>query len=110
MPMQGKRHFMDARGLLLTGVQPKCGKTVACAGLAGVLNELGFQAQAMKPLSFQPPVTVRRGYEQAFFDRVIPPLQMVDVFSSESAHTLPPVDYQRVIEACRKRTYPYILE
>lgn len=108
--MQSKRHFMDARGLLLTGVQPKCGKTVACAGLAGVLNDLGFQAQAMKPLSFQPAVSIRRGYEQAFFDRVIPPLQMVDVFSAESAQALAPVDYQRVIEACRKRTYPYILE
>jgi dethiobiotin synthetase len=108
--LTNKRHFMDARGLLLTGAHPKSGKTIACAGLAGVLNELGFQAQAMKPLSFQPTVSIRRSYEQAFFDRVVPPLQMVEVFSAESAQTLAPVDYQRLIEACRKRIYPYILE
>jgi dethiobiotin synthetase len=101
---------MDTRGLLVTGTHAKSGKTVACAGLAGVLNELGFQAQAIKPLSFQPGMSVRKGYEQAYFDRVVPPNQIVDVFSVESAQALTAVDYQRLIEACRKRVYPYILE
>jgi dethiobiotin synthetase len=104
------RHPMDTRGLLVTGAHAKCGKTVACAGLAGVLNELGFQAQAIKPLSFQPRLSVRKAYEQAYFDRIVPPNQIVDVFSVESAHVLAPVEYQRLIEACRKRVYPYILE
>jgi dethiobiotin synthetase len=101
---------MDARGMVVTGTHAKCGKTIACAGLAGVLNDLGFHAQAMKPLAFQPRVSLRRGYEQSFFDRVIPPLQMVDVVTSESPRAVSPMEYQRLMEACRKRVYPYLLE
>jgi dethiobiotin synthetase len=104
------RNPMDARGLIVTGTHPKCGKTIACAGLAGVLNELGFHAQAMKPLAFQPRVSLRKGYEQAFFDRVIPPWQMVDVLTAEAPRDVTPVSYQRLLEICRKRVYPYLLE
>ncbi len=104
------RNPMDARGLIVTGTHPKCGKTVACAGLAGVLNELGFHAQAMKPLAFQPEVSLRKGYEQAFFDRIIPPLQHVDVLTTEAPRSVNPVAYQRLLETCRKRVYPYLLE
>jgi len=104
------RNPMDARGLIVTGTHPKCGKTVASAGLAGVLNELGFHSQAMKPLVFQPRTSVRGCYEQAFFDRVIPPWQMVDVVAAESPRGVSPMDYQRLLETCRKRVYPYLLE
>lgn len=98
------------RGLLVTGAHARCGKTIAAAGLAGVLNDLGFHAQAIKPLSFQPGMSVRKGYEQAFFDRIITPLQSVELFSAESPSTLGQIEWQRLLEVCRKRVYPYILE
>lgn len=104
------RNLTGARGLVVTGTHAKCGKTIACAGLAGILNELGFSAQAIKPFSFQPTVTIRSGYEQAFFDRVIRPVQPVEVFAKESALQVSNVDWQRLLEACRKRVYPYLLE
>lgn len=104
------RNMMDARGMIITGTHPKCGKTIAAAGLAGVLNELGFHAQALKPLAFQPKVSLRRGYEQAFFDRVIPSMQMLDVLTAETPRAVSPIEYQRLLEACRKRVYPYLLE
>ncbi|MCE3234515.1 MAG: hypothetical protein K0Q50_695 [Vampirovibrio sp.] len=104
------RNPMDTRGIIVTGAHPKCGKTIAAAGLAGVLTDLGFQTQAIKPLSFQPSLSIRKGYEQTFFDRVIPPYQAVDVFSAESPTLLKPTEWQHLLEICRKRIYPYILE
>ncbi len=104
------RNPMDTRGLLVTGAHPKSGKTVACAGLAGVFDELGFPTQAIKPLSFQPMLSIRKGFEQTFFDRVIPPRQAIEVFSAESPLALKPLEWQHLIEICRKRIYPYILE
>jgi len=104
------RNPMDARGLIVTGTHAKCGKTVACAGLASVLHDLGFHTQALKPLAFQPKVSLRRGYEQAFFDRIIPAMQMTDVLTAEAPRGISPIEYQRLIEICRKRVYPYLLE
>ena len=104
------RNPMDARGLIVTGTHAKCGKTIACAGLAAVLHDLGFNAQALKPLAFQPKITLRRAYEQAFFDRVIPSMQVMDVLTAESPRGVSPIEYQRLIEICRKRVYPYLLE
>jgi dethiobiotin synthetase len=104
------RNPMDARGLIVTGTHAGCGKSVACAGLAGVLNELGFHTQAMKPLAFLPEISMRKGYEQAFFDRVVPPLQMVDLLTADAPRAVTPVEYQRLVEICRKRVYPYLLE
>lgn len=100
----------DTRGLIVTGTHSRCGKTVACAGLAGILNDLGFQIQAIKPLYFLPPVSLRKGYEQAYFDRLRPPLQAVDVFSVESSYVMSKMDWQRLLDTCNKRVYPYILE
>jgi len=104
------RNPMDARGLIVTGTHAGCGKSVACAGLAGALNELGFHPQAMKPLAFLPEISMRKGYEQAFFDRVVPPLQMVDLLTADAPRAVTPVEYQRLVEICRKRVYPYLLE
>lgn len=104
------RNPMDARGLIVTGTHTKCGKTVACAGLASVLHDLGFHTQALKPLAFQPKVSLRRGYEQAFFDRIIPTMQVMDVLTAESPRGVSPIEYQRLVEICRKRVYPYLME
>jgi dethiobiotin synthetase len=102
--------LLDARGLLVTGAFAQCGKTVACAGLAGVLNHLGFTAQAIKPFSFQPEVSIRGGYEQAFFDRLNPPRQSLKLFSKPSALKVTSQDWRQLQETCRKRVYPYLLE
>jgi dethiobiotin synthetase len=107
--VSGKRP-QDAHGLIVTGTQARCGKTVLCAGLVGVLRELGFRAQAIKPLAFLPPLTIRRSFEQTYFDRLSPPLQPVDTLSAESPHAIEVRDWRRLIELCRKRAHPYILE
>ncbi|WP_373532015.1 dethiobiotin synthase [Vampirovibrio sp.] len=107
---QPDRNLLDARGLLVTGTHAQCGKTVVCAGLAGVLNDLGFTAQAIKPFSFQPEVTIRGGYEQAFLDRLNPPRQALDLFSKPSPLKMSKQDWQQLQEICRKRIYPYLLE
>lgn len=107
---QEDRNLLDARGLLVVGTHPKCGKSVASAGLAGVLNELGFTVQAIKPFCFQPEVTVRNGYEQAFFDRLNPPRQPLELLAKPSPWQVTAGDWQYVQELCRKRVYPYILE
>jgi dethiobiotin synthetase len=104
------RNPMDTRGLLVSGTHSKCGKSIACAGLAGVFNELGFPTQAIKPLSFQPKLSIRKSYEQAFFEKVIPPLQSIEGFSEESPLDIKPTQWQQLIEFCRKRIHPYILE
>jgi hypothetical protein len=100
----------DTRGLIVTGTHARCGKTVACAGLVGVMSGLGFKVQAIKPMSFLPTVSLRKGCEQAYFDRLNPPLQPVDGFSVDSPYSVTKLDWQRLIEGCRKRVYPYLLE
>jgi dethiobiotin synthetase len=105
-----KKGLHDTRGLIITGTHPRCGKTVAATGLSGVLNHLGFQIQAIKPLSFLPSISLRKGYEQAYFDRLNAPLQAVEVFTAESPQTLTNMDWQRLMDACRRRVYPYLLE
>lgn len=107
---QPDRNMLDARGLLVTGTHARCGKTVVSAGLAGVLSDLGFSAQAIKPFSFQPEVTIRCGYEQAFFDRLNSPIQHLDLFSKPSPLKVTTMDWRQLQETCRKRVYPYILE
>lgn len=107
---QPDRNLLDARGLLVAGTHSRCGKSVACAGLAGVLNDLGFTVQAIKPFSFQPEVTIRDGYEQTFFDRLNPPKQPLELFSKPSPWKVTAGDWQHLQELCRKRVYPYILE
>lgn len=98
------------KGILLTGTQPRCGKTVACAGIVGTLGQLGFRMQAIKPLEFLPPVAVRKAHEQAFFDRLIPPQEHLELLAAESAHRVDHLLWERYLEACRKRVYPYLLE
>jgi dethiobiotin synthetase len=107
---QPDRNLLDARGLLVTGTHAQCGKTVVCAGLAGVFNSLGFTAQAIKPFSFQPEVTIRGGYEQAFFDRLNPPRQSIELCSKPSPLKVTAQDWRQLQETCRKRVYPYLLE
>ena len=109
-PRYFEKGLHDSRGLIVTGTHAKCGKTVAAAGLAGVLNSLGFKVQAIKPLSFLPEVSIRKGVEQHFFDRLIRPLQPVDLFSVESADAVNTMEWQRMVEQCLRRVYPYLLE
>ncbi|MEM0951526.1 MAG: hypothetical protein AAGI66_05205 [Cyanobacteria bacterium P01_H01_bin.74] len=40
-------------GIIVTGHTGQCGKTVACAGLAGVFYNLGFRVMPVKPWVFQ---------------------------------------------------------
>ena len=74
------------------------------------MGELGFSAQAIKPFSFQPAVTIRGGYEQAFFDRLNPPRQPLPLMAKESPFLVSSMDWQVFQETCRKRIYPYLLE
>lgn len=97
-------------GLVVAGVGPRCGKTVACAGLAGAMSALGFRVQAIKPFAFEPPVALRPGHDAQFFEKVLPPLQAVELFSAESAFAVGPLQWNRLLETCRGMAYPYILE
>ncbi len=97
-------------GLVVAGAGTRCGKTVACAGLAGAMGALGFRVQAIKPFVFEPRVALRHGHDQAFFDKVQPPLQAVEVFSAESAFSAGLLQWNRLLETCRGMAYPYILE
>lgn len=103
-------HPPKAKGVLIAGTGARCGKTVAAAGLAGVLNELGFRIQAVKPLSFIPKVSVRGEHDNLFFQKILPPLENVETIAAESPATLTPIDGQRLVEGCGKRVYPYLLE
>lgn len=109
-PLPPEAAGYQPKGLLVAGVHPRSGKTVACAGIAGVLGQLGFRAQAIKPMSFLPKVSIRQGYEQEFFHKVLPPTEPLEPFSVESPHTASATDWQRLVETCKKRIYPYILE
>lgn len=114
-PSYAGRSLHAPRGLIVTGAQARCGKTVVCAGLAGVMRELGFLVQAIKPMVFLPPTDIRRGYEQAYFDRVTgfpnePGRQKVEVFSAHSPHTVEPAQWRHLVSLCHKRGAPYVLE
>ena len=103
-----------ACGLVVAGVQPRCGKTVACAGLAGALTQLGFRIQAMKPLVFTsgktPDQAAHPEREMDFFNRVSPPLERVETVRAATPRRVSGLDWQRVLDVCRRRAFPYLLE
>ena len=108
------RNLHAPRGLIVTGTHARCGKTVVCAGLAGVMRDLGFQVQAIKPMVFSSSMDIRKGYEQAYFDRVTGSselaMQKVDVFSSLSPHAVGLAEWRHLVSLCHKRVYPYVFE
>lgn len=97
-------------GIMVLGTHPRCGKTVACAGLAGALSQLRFRIQAIKPLGFTPKVSMTSGKETYFFNKVLPPIETAETIWAESAHQLSMKDWQRTMELCQRRNYSYILE
>lgn len=104
-------HHPEPAGLLIVGTHPKCGKTVATAGLAGVLGQLGFRVPPIKPLHFAPPVAFCEGaYEQAYFDRVCPPVEPVTPLVVPNAQQLSARQWQDLVMVIRRRVYPYLLE
>jgi dethiobiotin synthetase len=115
-PSYAGRNLHAPRGLIVTGVQARCGKTVVCAGLAGVMRELGFLVQAIKPMVFLSPTDIRKGYEQAYFDRITSfpnepgSRQNVEVFSTHSPHTAGTAEWKHLVSLCHKRGTPYVLE
>ncbi|HEY9744668.1 MAG TPA: dethiobiotin synthase [Oculatellaceae cyanobacterium] len=98
------------QGIVVAGTHPRCGKTVACAGLAGVLSQLGFRTQAAKPLVFTPKISLSHSRDLLFFNRVLPPWSTFEPVWAESAHHVSVQDWQRILESCRKQPYGYILE
>jgi dethiobiotin synthetase len=98
------------QGIMVVGTSARCGKTVACAGLAGALSQLGFRIQAMKPLGFTPKVSITSTRESLFFNKVLLPIEPVETIWAESAHQLTVKHWQRVMELCQRRNYDYLLE
>jgi dethiobiotin synthetase len=98
------------QGIVVAGTQSRCGKTVACAGLAGALAQLGFRTQAIKPLGFAPKVSLGHSRETLFFNRVLPPLETFETIWTESPYQVTGKEWQRILEACQRRMYGYILE
>lgn len=97
-------------GIVVVGTHPHCGKTVACAGIAGAMAQLRFRIQAIKPLGFTPKLSITSAKETFFFNKVLPPLEMADTVWTESAHQVTAKDWQRAMELCQRRVYSYILE
>lgn len=98
------------QGVIVTGTHPKCGKTTAAAGISGALAQLGFRTQAIKPLHFQAKMSIHRGHETHFFNKILPPIEAADPIFSESAHHVSNVDWHRALDICQRRVYSYILE
>lgn len=101
---------LDGHGIVLTGTHARCGKTVAAAGLGLALQSLGFGVEALKPLSFQPPVSIRGGYEQAYFERLLPFQQATQWIPRPSARAVTLTDWQGLLAYAQSRVSPYILE
>lgn len=98
------------RGIVVVGTHPKCGKTVASAGIAGTLKQVGFKVQAIKPLCFAAKVSISHGQEALFCDKVAPPLEVADSILAESAHQVSQKDWARMLDGCQRRAYSYLLE
>lgn len=95
---------------MVVGTSARCGKTVACAGLAGAMAQLGFRLQAFKPLGFTPKLSITSARETLFFNKVLPPVEASETIWAESAHQTTVKHWQRVMELCQKRNFDFILE
>jgi dethiobiotin synthetase len=117
-PSPMHRGLHDNRGLIVTGTQARCGKTVLCAGLIGVLNELGFRLQAIKPLSYESGAFFRQTGEQDYFDRLyrelpasrLPGIQPMERWTVPSPFGFGQNEWRRLLDIGRRRIDPYILE
>jgi dethiobiotin synthetase len=97
-------------GVLIVGTQPKCGKTVITAGLAAAMIEGGFQVQAIKPLEFLPGISLMRGHDQIYLDKITRAMQHTDTIHAASCHDVSNIDWNRVTDVSRKTAFPVLLE
>ncbi len=95
-------------GLVIAGTRPRCGKTVLTAGIAGTMRSVGLQVQTVKPLTFSE--IEKPNLDQAFLDLINRPLQAVTPICAPSPHELSTLDWNRVIDICRKMAYPTLIE
>lgn len=98
-------------GLMVVGTSGKCGKTVACAGIAASLIENGFQVIASKPLVYydtpNPPLF---NEEQRFIDRLARPLSSPETVILPGPQEMSNVVWKRLLEQLKAAPYPLILE
>ena len=103
----------ESRNVLIAGATPRCGKTVACAGIAGVLLDLGFKVQATRPLVFDQNIAPGEiCVDQAYMElieanRVMQRLETVVV---PSPYDLSALLWNRMLENCKKPVYPLLIE
>lgn len=99
-------------GVLVVGATPRCGKTVVAAGVMGVLLDLGFKTQAVRPLDFSENNVISKSPDQAYFDMIENgrAMQRVETVVAASAYEVNTLLWNRVMENCKKSVYPLVIE
>ncbi len=97
-------------GVLIVGTHAECGKTIAATGLAGAMVQNGLRMQAIKPLEFAAPGTLKQTLDQDYMNRVLRPLQRPENLIFDTFHAVTPVDWNRLIHYVQGMTYPCLIE
>jgi len=103
-------------GLLIAGATPRCGKTIVAAGIMGVLLDLGFKTQAVKPLIFSEKTFSERADQinpdQAYLDMIENgrAMQRVETVLASSPYEVNTLLWNRMMENCKKSVYPLVIE
>ncbi len=100
----------DGNGLLILGTEADCGKTVITAGLAAAIQTLGFRVQAYKPLEFLPNVSLVRGLDQQFHNRITQQFLHAETALADSPWDVTASTWHKVIESLKALEFPGIIE
>ncbi|MCA9789033.1 MAG: AAA family ATPase [Cyanobacteria bacterium HKST-UBA05] len=95
-------------GILVVGTHAGCGKTVVTAALAVILNHMGFDVLAYKPLGLETART--RSNDQTYLDITTgrPPGYTTQFFDSPSQ--VRDQQWQRLMHQCCSGTKPFLIE
>lgn len=97
-------------GILIAGTRPRCGKTVAAAGMSAALNSEGLQVQAIKPVEFYAPQSQFNQPDQRFLDKTLRSMQAIGPIELETPYRVSNLSWTRIIEVCRRTAFTPLIE
>lgn len=98
------------RGVMVLGTGPRCGKTLVTTAISATLIQQGFTVQAYKPLEFCQELSVYRGLEQAFMDKITNQWKPGETLCVPSPDKVLPGLWHRLRERCMASQVPMMLE
>ncbi len=97
-------------GLMIVGSRAQCGKSAITAGLAGAFLSHQLNAQAIKPINFEPCAGELEDKDQELFEYLMPAYQKITPIRVPSPFYMTRYLWGQLIENCKTMACPVLIE